>query len=140
MKIDVSATGLNDLVAHLDEVPDGAHRNLVKATEFSANGIKKSARRRSSGIAHAPLYPYTITYDIDDRGVGDGVSAEIGPDPEMTIGGGPFRTPGRLDNILEFGSPNSAPIPHLYPSLDEWAPDWEKGLGKAAADALEGRT
>jgi hypothetical protein len=130
VKIDVSASGLNDLVAHLDEVPDNAHGNILKAVRFTAFGIKKSAAGFAGGIAHAPDYPRAITYDTTDRGVGDGVSAEIGPDKD--------RRQGALGNILEYGTVNNPPYAHLGPALDRWSPDFVEGLEKAAADALEG--
>ena len=132
MKIDVTATGLNDLVAHLEDVPENAHENIVKATEFTANGTKKTAREFASGIDHAPHYPYAITYDITDHGVGKGVSAEIGPDKD--------RRQGALGNILEYGTVKNAPYAHLGPALDQWSPDFVEGLEKAAADALDGKT
>ncbi|MEU4640830.1 hypothetical protein [Micromonospora sp. NPDC023814] len=129
MKIDVSASGLNDLVAHLDEVPETGHFYIRKAVQFTANGIKKTAQGFASGIAHAPDYPRAITYDTKDRGVGDGVSAEIGPDKD--------RRQGALGNILEYGTVNNPPYAHLGPALDRWSPDFVEGLEKAAADALE---
>lgn len=140
MKIDVSASGLNDLVAHLEDVPENAHGNVRKAVQFTAFGIKKAAAAAASGIAHAPLYPYTITYDTTDHGVGKGVSAEIGPDKDKQVGGGPHRTPGNLGHILEYGLPGTPPQAHLGPALDRWSPDFVTGLEKAAADALDGRT
>jgi hypothetical protein len=133
VKIDVSASGLNELVAHLDDVPEGAHRNVVKAATFTANGIKRTAREFATGIDYAPGYPRTITYDVDDRGVGDGVSAEIGPD--KALGG---QAPLGVFLEYEYGTPWSAPRPHLGPALDRWSPDFVEGLEKAAADALEG--
>lgn len=132
MKIDLDGSELNRLVADLREVPENAHDNVRKAIEFTARGIKDTSREFASGIGHAPYYPQAITYDIDDRGVGDGVSAEIGPDKD--------RRQGALGNILEYGTVKNAPYAHLGPALDIWTPDLEKGLEKAAGDALEGRT
>jgi hypothetical protein len=132
MKIEITADSVNDLRADLREAPAEAHRNVVKATTFSANGIKGTAREFAGGIAHAPAYPRSITYDVDDRGVGAGVTAEIGPDKDLRQ--------GALGNLLEYGSVNNAPLAHLGPALDRWSPDWENGLGIAIADALDGRT
>lgn len=129
MKIDVSASALNDLVAHLDEVPEDAHFYIRKAVQFTAFGIKKSAQEFAGGIAHAPHYPRSITYETKDRGVGKGVSAEIGPDKD--------RPQGALGNILEYGTVKNPPYAHLGPALDRWSPDFVEGLEKAAADALE---
>ncbi|MFI6819723.1 hypothetical protein ACIBJE_02075 [Micromonospora sp. NPDC050187] len=132
MNIDLTSSELNRLVADLEEVPPNAHRNIRKAVEFTARGIKDSARDFAGGIAHAPHYPAAITYDIDDQGVGVGVSAEIGPDKD--------RKQGALGNILEYGTVKNPPYAHLGPALDIWTPDLETGLEKAAGDALEGRT
>lgn len=129
MRIDVSTSGLDRLVAGLEDVPEGAHDNIRKAVTFTANGIKKTARQFAGGIAHAPSYPSAITYDVDDQGVGVGVSAEIGPDKD--------RRQGALGNILEYGTVNNPPYAHLGPALDRWSPDFTEGLEKAAADALE---
>ena len=101
MRINVTASGLDRLVADLDEVPEGAHDNIRKAVQFTANGIKKQAKQFASGIAHAPAYPHAITYDTEDHGVGKGVSAEIGPDKD--------RRQGALGNILEYGSVKNPP-------------------------------
>ena len=129
MKISTELSQLNHLVAELEDVPENAHDNIRKAVQFTANGIKKQAKQFASGIAHAPHYPNAITYDWDDLGVGKGVSAEIGPDKD--------RRQGALGNILEYGTPNNAPITHLGPALDRWSPDFVEGLEKAAVDALE---
>lgn len=131
MRIDLDGSSLNELVAELHEVPDGAHRNIVKATTVTAHGIKKTSAEFASGIRHAPHYPRSITYDVDDLGVGHGVTGEIGPDKD--------RAQGALGNILEYGTVNNAPYAHLGPGLDRWTPDFQQGLEKAAADALEGR-
>jgi len=98
-----------------------------------ALNIKKDAQQRSSGIAHAPLYPYTITYDSHQTPTGGW--AEIGPDPDKQVGGGPHRTPGNLGAILEYGTPRNAPIPHLAPALEAEEPRFVKALGDIAVKA-----
>lgn len=129
MHINTDSSQLNGLVAELREVPEGAHDNILKAVRFTAFGIKRAAQGAAGGIAHAPDYPRAITYDTTDRGVGDGVSAEIGPDKD--------RRQGALGNILEYGTVNNPPYAHLGPALDRWSPDFVAGLEKAAADALD---
>jgi hypothetical protein len=132
MRIDLGGSELNRLVADLADVPETGHFYIRKAVQFTANGIKKTSQEFAGGIAHAPDYPRAITYDTKDRGVGDGVSAEIGPDKD--------RRQGALGNILEYGTVNNAPYAHLGPALDIWTPDFERGLEKAAGDALDGLT
>ena len=131
MRIDLDSSELNRLVADLHDVPEDAHGNVKKAVQFTAFGIKKTAAEFASGIAHAPHYPRSITYDTTDLGVGRGVSAEIGPDKD--------RTQGALGNILEYGTIQNAPYAHLGPALDRWTEDFVKGQEKAAADALDGQ-
>ncbi|MFI6228884.1 hypothetical protein ACIBCR_16395 [Micromonospora echinospora] len=131
MRIDLDGSDLNRLRADLEEVPEDAHRNIRRAVEFTARGIKDAARDFAGGIAHAPHYPAAITYDIDDQGAGVGVAAEIGPDKD--------RKQGALGNILEYGTVKNPPYAHLGPALDIWTPDFETGLEKAATDALEGK-
>ncbi|MFG1847779.1 hypothetical protein [Micromonospora carbonacea] len=128
MKIEVTAPDVNRLAAALREVPAEAHDNSVKATTFTANGVKKTAREFAGGIAHAPHYPYAIGYDVDDLGEGVGVTAEIGPDKDLRQ--------GALGNILEYGTTNNPPYAHLGPALDRWGPDFVEGQEKAVADAL----
>ena len=64
----------------------------------SAN-IKRDWRASASGLAHAPAYPYSITYDtVEGR---DSVRGEIGPDKD--------KAQGSLGNLLEFGSVHNEP-------------------------------
>ncbi|MEU5946311.1 hypothetical protein ABZ793_12205 [Micromonospora sp. NPDC047465] len=133
MRFNVTVSGLDRLVSDLDKAPERAHRNSLKAVEFTANGIKRTARATATGISYAPDYPRKITYDVDDRGVGDGASAEIGPD--KALGG---QAPLGVFLEYEYGTPWSAPRPHLGPALDRWTPDFVKGQEIAVVDALEG--
>lgn len=131
MRITVRTEGLDDLRNDLRTAPTRVHRNVVKAATVNAHRIRDTARQIISGHAHLPHYPSSITYDVTDRGVGGGALEEIGPDKG--------RSQGPLGNIAEYGTSNNAPIPHLSPALDAQLPDLERGLAKAAADALEGR-
>jgi hypothetical protein len=82
--------------------------------EASALRTKNIARRRASGIKHAPSYPNSITYDVH------GLTAEIGPDKDLRQ--------GALGNILEFGTSKNGPIPHLGPALTEAGPEFVEGI------------
>lgn len=65
-----------------------------KVVEKGALNIKTDWRKRASGMAHMPQYPYSIGYD---RTYAPGaVGAEIGPDKS--------RPQGPLGNIDEFGT------------------------------------
>lgn len=130
-------SGLNALAADLDRAATISPDEVRKVTQKGALNIKKDAQRRSSGIAHAPTYPYTITYDTEQRGTR--TEAEIGPDKDKQVGGGPHRTPGNLGAILEYGSINNSPRPHLGPALEAEAPRFERALSDLEVRLLEGR-
>lgn len=132
-KIHIDASELTGLGRDLAAVPAGALVETRKVLQKGALNIKKDAQRRSGGIAHAPLYPYTITYDSHETVTGGW--AEIGPDPDKQLGGGPHRTPGNLGAILEYGTPRNAPIPHLAPALEAEEPRFVKAIGDVAVKA-----
>lgn len=89
-----------------------ATTKAVAITHKGAINIRDLARELSSGLSHAPLYPRSITYDMD---LGGGtVAADIGPDKDLPQ--------GALGNLLEYGSVNNPPHTHLGPSLDREEP------------------
>lgn len=92
------------------------------AIEAAALVVKNSARRRASGLKHAPSYPRSITFDVH------GLSAEIGPDKSLPQ--------GALGNILEYGTSKNGPIPHLGPALTEAGPGYVAALTKIAGDGI----
>jgi hypothetical protein len=109
----VDRTQLDELERDLARVAVTA---LAAGTPVVAKGalnIKTDAVERISGhTRHLPSYPRSINYDLTE---GPGVAeAEIGPQKD--------RTQGALGNILEYGSPNRPPIPHLGPALDAEEP------------------
>jgi len=116
-------------VLTLDKATSAAPDEAAKVVEKGALNIKNGARERISGLRHAPAYPRSITYDVwrDLRGP----LAEIGPDKN--------KRQGALGNILEFGSPTSAPHPHMRPATEEELPRYEKAMEDLAARLLEGR-
>lgn len=129
--------GLDGLAADLAEASAAAPDETRKVVQKGALNIKKDAQKRSSGISHAPTYPYTISYDTTPTLFG--ATAEIGPDKDKQVGGGPHRTPGNLGAILEYGSVNSAPVPHLGPALDAERPLFERALADLEVRLLERR-
>lgn len=66
-----------------------------------ALNIKNDWRKSASGLAHAPAYPSSITYDLDAEPGSGVISAEIGPDKD--------KRQGPLGNLIEFGSANNPP-------------------------------
>lgn len=119
-------TGLNELVADLTEAPRRVQRKVDAVVRKGAVNVKNDAARLISGLAHAPLYPASITFDAKwKRGA---YEAEIGPDKT--------RPQGALGNLLEYGSANNAPLTHLGPALDLEGPRFEKAIADLAGDAL----
>jgi hypothetical protein len=90
--------------------------------------IKTEARQIISDLRHhhptyLPHYPRSISYDVDDT-AGGGIQGSIGPDAHLPQ--------GPLGNILEYGSANSVPYPHLNPALDHEVPRFEQNLADLA--------
>lgn len=108
---------------------EAALRKAGRAAKTGAKGvvskgslnIKNQAQRIAPGATYARLYRKSIAYDITVTA--EYVEGEIGP------------TPGRpqwgLGNLLEYGSVNNQPHPHLEPSLDA-----EESRFEAAAEDL----
>jgi hypothetical protein len=92
-----------------------------------ALNIKTDAVRRSSGIKHAPAYPRSISYDLFHTLRTS--QAQIGPDKG--------KRQGALGNILEYGTVNNPPIPHLNPALNTEAPKFAAALAAVAATLLD---
>jgi hypothetical protein len=91
-----------------------------------ALNIKNDWRQRWSGLSHARLLPYAVTYDTTEGPWG--AEAEIGPDKD--------KPQGALGNLIEFGSTNNAPIPGGAPALDAEEPKFLDAMGVAAEKAL----
>lgn len=117
--------GVAEVFADASKVAPAEARKVVSK---GALNIKNDARRRASGIAHAPAYPNSITYDTQQTATG--ASAEIGPDKS--------RRQGALGNVLEYGTVKNAPIPHHAPAAEAERPRFEKAMEDAAAKALGG--
>lgn len=108
----------------------GAKVNIeVRAlVEHTAGEITDDARERMapSKHPHLPFYVDSITYDVDSAlGV---VRAEIGPDADLPQ--------GKLGELLERGSADNAPVPHLGPAADDKVPGLSGEIGAVGARAL----
>lgn len=91
--------GLTHLVADLNRASVTAGAAAHKVVTKGALNIKKDWQQRASGLAHAPLYPASITYET--RIKGGAVEALIGPDKS--------RPQGALGNLITYGSVNNPP-------------------------------
>lgn len=90
--------------------------------------IKNEARRNAPGTGAAKHYPNSINYDLYDEPGGQMV--EIGPAEGRKQWG--------LGNLLEYGSANNPPHPHLEPALDHEAPRFIAAAEKLAGEAVGG--
>ncbi len=94
----------------------------------AAVNIKNDARRRASGLAHAPRYPYSIGFDpVQVTPIW--VQTYVGPDKD--------KRQGALGNILEYGTAHNAPVPHLAPAGEAEEPRFAKAMDELAAKALD---
>jgi hypothetical protein len=113
---DMSEVG--QLAADLGKGNARVVRDTRTAIEVGARAVQKAARKRVTGLAHAPGAPDAITFDVH------GLEAEIGYDKG--------RRQGALGNILEYGTAKNGPIPALGPGLAEAGPAYVEAIIAAA--------
>jgi hypothetical protein len=79
-------TDVTALLADMGDVPRHLHSNVRKAVQVSAQNVRDDMRAtsRASSGRHARGYPASMDYDIER--VGDGVIAEVGPNPSKAQG------------------------------------------------------
>lgn len=127
-----TVTGLAELRAALEEAQKRALDETKKVVGQGCLNIKRDAQRIIRGASHRgylPHYPRSITYDVTASGTL--VTGEIGPDHSRLQGG--------LGRVLELGTRNNAPIPHLSPALDAEAPRFAEYMEQLGEALLEGR-
>lgn len=105
-------------------VYEAAHAVVKKG----AQNILTEARANAPSGRHAPRYPASISYDVEP-GVPGEIVAEIGPQQGRDQWG--------LGNLLEYGSENNPPHPHLEPALDHEEPRFYAWSEKLAASCVE---
>lgn len=115
------------LTRDLEKAAAIAPEEAAKVVAKGAVNIKKDARRRVSGLAHAPAYPYSIGFD-PVQVTRTQAYTSIGPDKD--------RRQGPLGNILEYGSPKRPPVPHLGPAAEAEEPRFAKAADELAAKEL----
>ena len=131
---------LNKLGVDVGAVPAASGKNLFAAVEVGAANTRDTARKNATGMAHAPAFPRSITYDIGSgyslaretlgSGGADSITAEIGPDKA--------RPQGALGNLIEYGSVNNPPQGIMHGALQANEADIERGVQKAIDTALNG--
>jgi hypothetical protein len=129
VKVTFDTHELTALIDDMEAAAAAATAPVVgKVVEKAALNIKNDARRRAGGLAHAPAYPRSITYDAV-RVTRTGAATEVGPDKD--------KRQGALGNILEYGTRKNAPIPHLAPAAEAEEPRFARALEELAAKAIE---
>jgi hypothetical protein len=127
--MDAKVTGLSDLLDDLDKAAAEVVEQAKKVVGRGCNNIKKDAKKRVTGYAHLPHYPRSIDYDVTAEGTT--VTGEVGPNHAKLQGG--------LGRVIELGTRNNAPIPHLSPALDAELPAFERYLAELGYDLIVGR-
>lgn len=133
-----TAHGLTEWEADLDKAIEELTPAAERVVGQGCNNIKKQSRsiiEARSVRGYLPHYPRSIGYDVTTA---EGtITGTVGPDKAMLQGG--------LGRLIENGSVNNAPIPHLRPSADAEQENFAyytakmgeqllKGLGLDAAD------
>lgn len=119
-----------------DDLERAAREAVPAAKKVAGKGalqVKKTAQgivRAASHRNYLPHYPRSISYDVEAHGTL--VTAEIGPKTEKLQGG--------LGRILEEGTVNNPPIPHLSPALDLEEGPFYSYMEELGVDLLEGRS
>jgi hypothetical protein len=109
--VGAKVTGLEELSDDLRKAVEDAIPAAKKIAGKGSLNVKKEAQRIIKAYGHRgylPHYPRAITYEV--KASGAIVSSEIGPESERLQGG--------LGPLIENGSVNNSPIPHLSPALD----------------------
>ncbi|QLQ37988.1 hypothetical protein [Micromonospora robiginosa] len=124
--MEIDTRELRQLEYDFAEVVTAAPQEARKVVQRAVLNIKTDAQRRVGGLRHAPAYPRSISYDTRETPVGP--EAEIGPDKG--------RRQGALGNLIEFGSVNNAPRPHINPAADAELPRFERAMEDLAVRLL----
>jgi hypothetical protein len=117
-----------ELAASLEVAGDRLPLTIRPVVQKASLNIKKDAQERIGRGPYLPMYGRSISYDTEETGTS--VTSEIGPDKD--------RAQGPLGNLLEYGTGDTAPIPHLGPALDAEEPAFLRYLEEAVAKAIEG--
>lgn len=132
----IDSSDLSRLAVDLRHVAATSATYLRPTVEVTGRGIRDTARENASGMAHAPQFPGSITYDfVGDSHGGGALGAFIGGrgayDIEMEIGPDKERPQGPLGNLFEFGSINNNPMGIMHGALQAHEGDLERGVTRA---------
>lgn len=122
-RIEMDFSELDQWSVIIQRAPAIARREARAVVSKGALNIKNEARANAPGGEHAPHYAASINYDLTEKG--DLIEAEIGPAEGRRQWG--------LGNLLEYGSRNNPPHPHIEPALDHEGPRFLKAVEDLAA-------
>ena len=80
---DIDNSELDKLASDLGQASPAAWKNMQKAIEVTARNVKDTAKKNATGMAHAPAFPHSITYDV-----GVGYDQSIGQAAQSVVSGG----------------------------------------------------
>lgn len=123
--------GLKELAADLQKAADTVEDRGKRIVGQGCLHIKRDAQRiirAASTKGYLPHYPRSISYTVTSGG--GSIIGEIGPDRAKLQGG--------LGRIIEYGTVNSAPIPHLSPALDAEVPRFERFVAELGESLIAG--
>lgn len=126
---------LNILTANLESASQSVGPFVRRAVQVSAHKVRDSARERVKDRKHFQQAAFAIDYELKGlQAFGSTVlDAEIGYNKSHEV--------AALGNLIEFGAPNAgnqlSPGGELQSALHENEDDFEHGIQRAVADALE---
>jgi len=130
----LKVNGMDDWLADLRSLPERAPKVFRRIVERAGVQIKKDWRARWRAIStdhgHIPHLIRGVNYDITEHG--SDFSLEVGVDPK--------NRQAFLSKIITYGTLTSAPHDAGQAALDAELPKFERAVGKAAADLLEGKS
>jgi|GEM_PF-1663929 len=135
----IDASDFSRLAVDLRNVGHVSAEYLGPALEVTAVAIRDTARENAAGLAHAPRFPGSITYDfVGDAHGGGALGAFIGGrgsyDLEVEIGPDKERPQGALGNLIEYGSVKNPPQGIMHGALQAHQDELERGVTKAIDD------
>lgn len=145
--VQLDASDFSKLSADLDSLPAKSGPRLVAAMHVTSGRVRDAARENATGIAHAPAFPYSISYDIHAGYsqsaaqaamslINGAITSADATTLVSEIGPSKSRRQGSLGNLLEYGSVKNPPQGILHGALQRNEADFEHGIDRAINDAL----
>ena len=139
--LEVESTDFGRLARDVSDFPEDTMPIFRRAAVKTATSIKETARKNATGLAHAPRFPSSISYDFAGDSHGGGVlGALVGAmngkyDITMEIGPDKDRPQGALGNLIEYGSLNNPPQGIMHGALQAHERDFERNVDNAVDEA-----